>query len=214
MPGTSMIRKSARSHSGNLIRKPGISTIRSRWNASMKIVKVQSRTAALKRITGKKIYPLTAVIRAGRSSIMTASISPEEPKTVVTASGKIIETDTEMVPQNHREKESREKKSQAGGDELSLNEQIEKRAEAAKVVKERNIVPPLNLLKKGAKNSGRLPRKKEYKETAIAAADTAEFWWALPVTNISCGPSVTRYELHPEQGVKVGMIVALSDDIS
>ena len=67
---------SARSHSGNLIRKPGISTIRSRWNASMKIVRVRSRTAAPKRITGKKIYPLTAVIRSRkRGSIMTASIS-------------------------------------------------------------------------------------------------------------------------------------------
>ena len=33
------------------------------------------------------------------------------------------------------------------------------------------------------------------------------------MTNISCGPSVTRYELHPEQGVKVSKIVGLADDI-
>ena len=30
---------------------------------------------------------------------------------------------------------------------------------------------------------------------------------------MSCGPSVTRYELHPEQGVKVSKIVSLTDDI-
>ena len=33
------------------------------------------------------------------------------------------------------------------------------------------------------------------------------------VTNVSCGPSVTRYELQPEQGVKVSKIVGLADDI-
>ena len=33
------------------------------------------------------------------------------------------------------------------------------------------------------------------------------------VTNVSCGPSVTRYELTPDQGVKVSRIVNLSDDI-
>ena len=35
----------------------------------------------------------------------------------------------------------------------------------------------------------------------------------VTVTNASCGPSVTRYELQPEQGVKVSRIVNLADDI-
>lgn len=33
------------------------------------------------------------------------------------------------------------------------------------------------------------------------------------MTNVSCGPTVTRYELQPEQGVKVSKIVSLTDDI-
>ena len=33
------------------------------------------------------------------------------------------------------------------------------------------------------------------------------------MSDISCGPSVTRYELQPDVGVKVSRIVALSDDI-
>ncbi|MBR1568880.1 MAG: DNA translocase FtsK, partial [Lachnospiraceae bacterium] len=33
------------------------------------------------------------------------------------------------------------------------------------------------------------------------------------VTDYSCGPAVTRFELQPEQGVKVSKIVGLSDDI-
>ena len=35
----------------------------------------------------------------------------------------------------------------------------------------------------------------------------------MTVTNVSCGPTVTRYELQPEQGVKVSRIVSLADDI-
>ena len=35
----------------------------------------------------------------------------------------------------------------------------------------------------------------------------------VTVTNVSCGPSVTRYELQPEMGVKVSKIVGLADDI-
>ena len=35
----------------------------------------------------------------------------------------------------------------------------------------------------------------------------------MTVTNVSCGPTVTRYEIQPEQGVKVSRIVGLSDDI-
>ena len=34
----------------------------------------------------------------------------------------------------------------------------------------------------------------------------------VTVTNVSCGPTVTRYELQPEMGVKVSKIVGLADD--
>ena len=35
----------------------------------------------------------------------------------------------------------------------------------------------------------------------------------VKITDISQGPAVTRYELQPEQGVKVSKIVGLTDDI-
>ena len=35
----------------------------------------------------------------------------------------------------------------------------------------------------------------------------------MSITNVSVGPSVTRYELQPEQGVKLAKIVSLSNDI-
>lgn len=40
-----------------------------------------------------------------------------------------------------------------------------------------------------------------------------DFGVGVTVTDISCGPTVTRYELHPDQGVKVSRIRSLTDDI-
>lgn len=136
---------------------------------------------------------------------------PEEPKTVVTASGKIIEIDTELVHKT-LEKKKVEQKNQPEN-EVSVNELIEKKIEIEKVVKKEYKFPPMNLLKRGVASNNSFSEK-EYKETAIKLQQTLQnFGVGVTVTDISCGPSVTRYELHPEQGVKVSKIVALTDDI-
>ena len=78
------------------------------------------------------------------------------------------------------------------------------------VMKQEYQFPPLNLLKWGAQTSGS-SSDKEYRETAIKLQQTLRnFGVGVTVTNISCGPAVTRYELHPEQGVKVSKIVGLA----
>lgn len=131
---------------------------------------------------------------------------PEEAKRVETANGKIIETDTEML---QKKLESKRAEAVADGT-LSIQQQI---VEKEKIVKKEYIVPPTSLLKRGKKNSGGFSEQ-EYKETAIKLQQTLQnFGVGVTVTNISCGPSVTRYELHPEQGVKVSRIVGLTDDI-
>lgn len=73
--------------------------------------------------------------------------------------------------------------------------------------------PPLNLLMRGSgKNGGNSAR--ELKETAERLRQTLDtFGVKVTVTDISQGPSVTRYELQPELGVKVSKIVSLADDI-
>lgn len=135
---------------------------------------------------------------------------PEEPKTVVTASGKVIETDTELVRKTIEQK--REARKALPEDELTVNEQIERKAEKEVVVKKEYIAPSLELLKKGQTVAGF--SQKEYRDTAVKLQQTLRnFGVGVTVTNISCGPSVTRYELLPEQGVKVSKIVSLSDDI-
>lgn len=73
--------------------------------------------------------------------------------------------------------------------------------------------PPLSLLSKiERKNNGDSVR--ELKETAVRLQETLQtFGVRVTITDISQGPAVTRYELQPEQGVKVSRILSLTDDI-
>lgn len=75
------------------------------------------------------------------------------------------------------------------------------------------VFPPLNLLGKGKGNVKGMSDR-DLKETALKLQKTLEsFGVRVTITNVSCGPSVTRYELQPEQGVKVSKITGLADDI-
>ncbi|MGN0375368.1 MAG: DNA translocase FtsK 4TM domain-containing protein [Butyrivibrio sp.] len=77
----------------------------------------------------------------------------------------------------------------------------------------RYFYPPVSLLKQGDKNATGTG-KEELKVTAGKLQQTlANFGVKVTVTDVSCGPSVTRYEIQPEQGVKVSKIVSLADDI-
>lgn len=83
---------------------------------------------------------------------------------------------------------------------------------AEKKVPKKYMFPPLSRLQKGAAAAG--DTTKELKETAMRLQQTLNtFGVRVTITDISQGPSVTRYELQPEQGVKVSKIVGLSDDI-
>jgi S-DNA-T family DNA segregation ATPase FtsK/SpoIIIE len=75
------------------------------------------------------------------------------------------------------------------------------------------IFPPVNLLSVPKAKSNK-PGQTDLKETAMKLQSTLEsFGVHVTITNVSCGPAVTRYELQPEQGVKVSRITALADDI-
>ncbi len=80
--------------------------------------------------------------------------------------------------------------------------------------KKKYVFPPLNLLKRGGKSSASADSKEELRRTAMKLQQTlANFGVKVTVTDVSCGPAVTRYEIQPEQGVKVSKIVSLADDI-
>lgn len=75
------------------------------------------------------------------------------------------------------------------------------------------VYPPLKLLKQ-VKNSENRDADRILHETAIHLQQILrDFGVGVTVTDVSQGPSVTRYELQPDQGVKVSKIVSLSDDI-
>lgn len=75
------------------------------------------------------------------------------------------------------------------------------------------VFPPISLLSK-AEGDDEGISDEELHETARKLQETlTAFGVNVKVTDVSCGPSVTRYELQPEQGVKVSKITALTDDI-
>ena len=139
----------------------------------------------------------------------------EEKKQIVTAAGKVIETDAEEIIRQKAEKRRREAEAAKAAEErqaadAAVRQEIQKKEEKPR---KPYVAPPLELLKKGpGAASGQ--SEKEFKETAIKLQQTLRnFGVGVTVTNISCGPTVTRYELHPEQGVKVSKIQSLADDI-
>ncbi|MCR5209215.1 MAG: DNA translocase FtsK [Lachnospiraceae bacterium] len=73
--------------------------------------------------------------------------------------------------------------------------------------------PPVNLLKANEKRSGG-DSDENLKKTALLLQETLnDFKVEAKVTDISQGPSVTRFELQLKTGTKVNKIVSLNDDL-
>lgn len=75
------------------------------------------------------------------------------------------------------------------------------------------VYPSTELLKKGDPRL-RGDSRQHLQETALKLQQTLKnFGVSVTILNVSCGPTVTRYEIQPETGVKVSKIVNLTDDI-
>ena len=100
-------------------------------------------------------------------------------------------------------------KESGTGSSLAGDISVEKHA----AKKTNYIFPPVSLLARGSARKG-ANQAVENQNTALRLQQTLQnFGVKVTITDISCGPSVTRYELSPEQGVKVSKIVSLADDI-
>ena len=116
------------------------------------------------------------------------------------------ENAVQMKPVKHQEV-SHEPVHTKDGDKI----QDEMAIEIAPPEKE-YVFPPVTLLKQAENKQG--DTRKQLQETALKLQQTLKnFGVNVTITNISCGPAVTRYELQPEMGVKVSKIVNLADDI-
>ncbi len=76
------------------------------------------------------------------------------------------------------------------------------------------IFPPLNLLSRPKSGGANSNSSSEIERNADTLQRTLNsFGVHVKLLNVSCGPAVTRYELQPEQGVKVSSITKLENDI-
>jgi len=114
-----------------------------------------------------------------------------------------IEKPEYLMENSPIEKQELKQETQAGAEQITVAEEAPPKE---------YIFPSLNLLKKGEGRKG--DTSNQLKETALRLQQTLQnFGVKVIITDISQGPSVTRYEMQPEQGVKVSKIVSLADDI-
>lgn len=120
------------------------------------------------------------------------------------------------IPAKLEEPEQRSRKNPRS----SVQEQKEQIADVEKEIamaeqekKPEYIFPPLEILGKPKRGRSGDSGDALMKTAQILQKTLHSFHVEARVTNVSCGPSVTRYELTPEQGVKVSRIVNLADDI-
>lgn len=108
----------------------------------------------------------------------------------------------------HKQPKQTEAEAQSGAVDVQM--QI---TQAPPKVKREYILPPVDLLKFA--DAGLTGDSREHlQETALKLQQTLKnFGVNVTILNVSCGPSVTRYEIQPEMGVKVSKIVNLADDI-
>ncbi len=125
---------------------------------------------------------------------------PERPETDLSDPARMTGPELGWTDPREQMAKQPEKKSQSG----ELPETVLTRKEYK--------LPPTNLLTKGRGSASM--QESDLKHTALLLEETLRnFGVEVSVTDISCGPSVIRYELRPEQGVKVARISALADDI-
>lgn len=117
-------------------------------------------------------------------------------RVVYTADGRRIASDNENLQKRIQEKKE---------EELTVDSVPEKSAKPY-------VFPPLSLLKRS--HSQEEEKRSEIEKNAQTLKETLKsFGITVSISNVSVGPSVTRYELQPEQGVKLAKIVSLSNDI-
>ena len=127
-------------------------------------------------------------------------VSNDGVRTLVTAGGKVIVSDTSALQKKMEEQRANSPQGKI-------------RNEIAKKVKRPYIYTCTFLLNKNTEE-GEAISDSEYRNTAITLQETlASFDVNVTVEDISVGPSVTLYELKPEQGVKVSKVLSLANDI-
>ena len=170
--------------------------------------------------------------RAARRMKIKDDIEKEE-ASAFTVKERTRESARERARERAREKEliKEEEKEQAGTlDQIKINmaNDLFKKQEEVKEDKSKEVLtlehsivvedenyefPPIEFLQKGVATNK--SSKKAIAETASRLQKTLySFGVSAKVEDVSVGPTITRYELKPAEGVRVSKIANLSDDIA
>lgn len=134
---------------------------------------------------------------------------PGAPETISTAEPEWTEPAKPAGAAEPARKSVKKSESEPMLDEV---QKIEKEIKSPDTSSHTYAFPPLDLLSKP--KSGTKISDADLLGTASKLQETLEsFGVKVKMGDVSCGPSVTRYELVPEQGVKVSSITRLTDDI-
>ena len=123
---------------------------------------------------------------------------------------KTEKTEEESKPEKKKRSVNKKTDSEQVEKEVQKIEQEIKKPSAGE--EENYVFPSLDLLSRP--KAGSKVSDSDLIKTASKLQETLEsFGVKVKMGDVSCGPSVTRYELVPEQGVKVSSITRLTDDI-
>ena len=75
-------------------------------------------------------------------------------------------------------------------------------------------IPPVTLLNKVNKKSNENVKKSVIKNAGLLEKTLSDFGVDATISQVTVGPTITRYEVQPKPGVKVSKIVNLTDDIA
>lgn len=150
----------------------------------------------------------------GETDGLVISYTPEEPEIPVVTLPDDTETDVveETVEKAVRERKRRTKApSMPEGEPEDAGERVfpEADAEAASYV-----LPPLDCLREVKSDSGSDSEAEKQVFSRKLLATLESFKIKASITDITRGPSVTRYEIYPEEGIRLHKITNLADDIA
>ena len=173
------------------------------------------KTAVKKETTGKKAAAAEAEPAEAAPLVIHRPEPEVMPEEIEEDAGWMEEEEISPVREDEKNRRSAQKNPKSSKEEIENGiENVRKEIKAQEAAPQKVYhYPPLKLLRRGdGKSKG--DSDAHLKATAQKLQDTLyNFGVNATVTNVSCGPSVTRYELQPEMGVKVSRIVGLADDI-
>ena len=151
----------------------------------------------------------TSPVQPQRQAVMPSTpevVRAEEKETAAPTAAEAVAPPEKRPRKTAASMQETQKSADQVADEIAKSKQETKPAAAYKF-------PSLSLLKKKAA-SGNGNSKAELEATADKLEQTLRnFGINVEVTDVTCGPTVTRYELQPEVGVRVNRITNLADDI-